>query len=221
VIRDVCGSSRWERDRALKLERRWKVKVEEFETYGLTALALMSQCQRSPNRAGIIDNGCTHLGGGLGLARAALALGVMRDGGVVRHLSYYHMSAHSPRQRFDSMDKAADSSACWGVGNGKGDGYSLAVVVAVVVAVAGVGSCEMSAHSISPWLGLDSVDNAADSSTGKGEGKGMGTDDFALGSLKRRRREDQTHLAILKNGVRPSAVTHATIPKSGASSLRW
>jgi hypothetical protein len=53
---DVCGSSRWERDRALMLERRWKVKVRDFETYGGATLDLMSQCQRGSNRASIIDN---------------------------------------------------------------------------------------------------------------------------------------------------------------------
>jgi hypothetical protein len=113
----------------------WKVKVEESETYGLAALPLMSRCQQGPNRAGIIDNGCTHLGGGLGFARTALSLRMVQDGRVVRHVFYYHMSAHSPRLRFDSMDKAAGSSACWGVGKGKGVGYSLVVAVAVVVVV--------------------------------------------------------------------------------------
>ena len=53
---DVCGSSRWERDRAEMLERRWKVKVRDFETYGGATLDLMSQCQRGSNRASIIDN---------------------------------------------------------------------------------------------------------------------------------------------------------------------
>jgi hypothetical protein len=56
AMRDVCGSSRWERDRALMLERRWMVKVRDFETYGGAALLLMSQCQQGSNRASIIDN---------------------------------------------------------------------------------------------------------------------------------------------------------------------
>ena len=129
-LRDVCGSSRWGRDRALTLERRWKAKVRESETYGRATLDLMSQCQQRFNQSKYLRQ-WTYLALRLVALFPALAVVVVVHGRVVRHR--YHMSAHSPRLRFDSMDRAAGSSACRGVGKGRGVGYSLVVVVAVVV----------------------------------------------------------------------------------------
>jgi hypothetical protein len=133
-MRDVCGSSRWERDRALMLERRWMVKVRDFETYGGAALLLMSQCQQGSNRASIIDNVLTCPCVLLRCLPRFRLVWCRTCGlcGIFSAITCQHTLRDSESI---PMDKAADSSACWSVGKEKRMG-TYAVVVAVAVAVA-------------------------------------------------------------------------------------
>jgi hypothetical protein len=83
--------------------------------------------------------------------------------------------------------------------------------------------CEMLAHSISTsprlsWIQWTKRLVAAHAGAWE---KGVGTDVLRFGGRREEEEKIKTNLAILKNGLRPSAVSHATISKLGASPLRW
>jgi hypothetical protein len=81
----------------------------------------------------------------------------------------------------------------WEKGKGLGTHLLLRLLLLLLLLLLWV-SCEMSAP-ISSWLGLDSVDKTADSSTGKGEGNGNGYRRVGVrvSEEKKKKKRRQTH----------------------------